>query len=221
LGADAKILPPAEPSHDCTLCPRLSGFIREWRGREPLWHNGPVPLFADADPARIRLLIVGLAPGLRGANRTGRPFTGDHAGELLYRMLLKHGFATGAYAASPDDGVQLRGAAIINAVRCVPPQNKPLPDEINTCRRFLAPAFSAWPGLRAVVTLGAIAHASTVKALGLRAAEHPFKHGGETRIGALAILPSYHCSRYNTNTGVLTEEMFNAVFARAAERSAD
>jgi uracil-DNA glycosylase len=198
------------------LCPRLSSFTRQWRAAEPDWHNGPVPVFADRDAAAIRLLIVGLAPGLRGANRTGRPFTGDHAGGLLFKTLLAHGFARGAYDARPDDGLVLCNAAIINAVRCVPPQNKPLPVEINTCRRFLEPAFGAFPGLRAVITLGAIAHASTVKSLGARLADHPFKHGGQTRIGALNLLPSYHCSRYNTNTGVLTESMFNDVFAAAA-----
>jgi uracil-DNA glycosylase len=208
---------PFEPSHHCALCPRLSGFIHEWRAKEPSWFNGPVPVFADPDPSNIRLLIVGLAPGLRGANRTGRPFTGDHAGELLYQTLLKRGFANGTYDARPDDGVSLANTAIINAVRCVPPQNKPIPEEINTCRQFLAPAFSAWPNLRAVVTLGAIAHTSTIKALGERVAAHPFKHGAQSKIGALTILPSYHCSRYNTNTGVLTPDMFDAVFANAAK----
>jgi uracil-DNA glycosylase len=208
-----------EPSHDCALCPRLHGFIAEQRKKEPSWHNGPVPVFSDS-VAKVRLLIVGLAPGLRGANRTGRPFTGDHAGELLYTMLLKHGFATGTYRASPDDDVALEYAAIINAVRCVPPQNKPTPEEITTCRRFLAPAFPAFPALKAVLALGAIAHQSTVKALGERVALHPFKHGGESRIGSLTLLSSYHCSRYNTNTGVLTEQMFNSIFIRAAELAA-
>jgi uracil-DNA glycosylase family 4 len=169
-------------------------------------------VFADrAD--RVRLLIVGLAPGLKGANRTGRPFTGDHAGGLLYSMLLRHGFAEGVYRAEPDDGVALKRAAIINAVRCVPPQNKPTPDEINTCRRFLSPAFSAFPSLKVVMTLGAIAHHSTVRALGGRVAAHPFIHGAEQDLGGFRLLSSYHCSRYNTNTGVLTEAMFRAVFA--------
>jgi uracil-DNA glycosylase len=209
----------AEPSRDCALCPRLHGFIAGQRRKEPDWHNAPVPVFAD-DAERVRLLIVGLAPGLRGANRTGRPFTGDHAGELLYKMLLKHGFANGVYRASPDDGVTLKRAAIINAVRCVPPQNKPTPEEINTCRQFLTPAFAAFPGLRVVLALGAIAHQSTVKALGERGAAHPFKHGGESRIGGLTLLSSYHCSRYNTNTGVLTEQMFNSIVLRAAALAA-
>ncbi|MCU0832729.1 MAG: uracil-DNA glycosylase [Rhizobiaceae bacterium] len=204
-----------EPSRDCALCPRLNGFISAQRRAQPDWHNAPVPVFSDA-AARVRLLIVGLAPGLKGANRTGRPFTGDHAGELLYRMLITHGFAKGVYLARPDDGLALDRAAIINAVRCVPPQNKPTPEEINTCRQFLAPAFTAYPALSVVLTLGAIAHQSTVRALGERVAAHPFTHGGETRIGRLVVLSSYHCSRYNTNTGVLTEQMFNSMFERAA-----
>jgi uracil-DNA glycosylase len=204
-----------EPSRDCALCPRLNGFIAETRLREPDWHNAPVPVFGDA-AEKVRLLIVGLAPGLKGANRTGRPFTGDYAGDLLFRTLIRHGFASGTYDARPDDGLSLSGTAIINAVRCVPPQNKPTPEEITTCRRFLTPAFSAFANLKVVVTLGAIAHQSTVRALGERVAAHPFRHAGETRIGSLAVLSSYHCSRYNTNTGVLTEQMFNSVFERAA-----
>jgi uracil-DNA glycosylase len=204
----------AEPDHDCSLCPRLSQFTKEWRAKEPNWHNGPVPVFADSNISNIELLVVGLAPGLRGANRTGRPFTGDYAGDLLYKMLLKHGFANGAYDARPDDGVSLHKTAIINAVRCVPPQNKPTPKEINTCRQFLTPAFSGYAALKVVLSLGQIAHQSTVKALGGRVAAHPFKHNAATNLGGLVLISSYHCSRYNTNTGVLTEQMFDDVFVR-------
>ena len=199
-----------EPNYDCDLCPRLSQFTREWRGKEPEWFNGPVPVFADKNS--VNLLIVGLAPGLRGANRTGRPFTGDYAGDLLYKMLLKHRFASGRYQARPDDGVMLNQTAIINAVRCVPPQNKPTPEEINTCRQFLTPAFKGFPALKVVLTLGQIAHQSTIKALSGRVAAHPFKHNVATDIGELTVISSYHCSRYNTNTGVLTEQMFDEVF---------
>lgn len=201
-----------EPAYDCTLCPRLSQFTREWRAKEPGWFNGPVPVFADRQIANVEFLIIGLAPGLRGANRTGRPFTGDFAGDLLYQMLIKHKFASGFYGARPDDGVTLNKTAIINAVRCVPPQNKPTPEEINMCRQFLKPAFSTYPRLKVALTLGQIAHQSTVKALGGRVAAHPFKHNASTKIGELTVISSYHCSRYNTNTGVLTEAMFDEVF---------
>ena len=201
-----------EPDYDCSLCPRLSQFTRGWREKESEWHNGPVPVFSDKTVSNIQLLIVGLAPGLRGANRTGRPFTGDYAGDLLYKMLLKHGFASGVYNARPDDGVTLHNTSIINAVRCVPPQNKPTPEEIKTCRQFLTPAFTGYAALKVVLTLGAIAHQSTVKALNARIAAHPFKHNVATTIGKLTVISSYHCSRYNTNTGVLTEQMFDDVF---------
>ena len=201
-----------EPAYDCELCPRLSQFTREWRSKEPHWFNGPVPVFADNNISNVELLIVGLAPGLRGANRTGRPFTGDYAGDLLYKMLLRHGLATGVYKERPDDGLVLVQTAIINAVRCVPPQNKPTPQEINTCRQFLTPAFSHFPALKVVLTLGQIAHQSTVKALGGRVVAHPFKHNVATQIDRLTVISSYHCSRYNTNTGVLTEQMFDDVF---------
>jgi len=160
------------------------------------------------------LLIVGLAPGLQGANRTGRPFTGDYAGDLLYATLLAFGFAKGAYQARPDDGLTLIDCRISNAVRCVPPQNKPLPLEIRTCRQFLEATLADMPRLRAVVALGRVAHESTVKALGLRAAAAPFAHGAVHEAGRLKLYDSYHCSRYNTNTGVLTAAMFESVFAR-------
>ena len=204
----------AEPFHDCPLCPRLHDFIATWRQREPTWFNGPVPSFLPPEgDESVRLLIVGLAPGLRGANRTGRPFTGDYAGDLLYSTLIRFGFAKGIFRARPDDGLTLVGSAITNAVRCVPPENKPLPVEINTCRQFLVPTIGRFANLSAIVTLGAIAHQSTVKALGGRIAANPFKHGARYDLGGVNLFPSYHCSRYNTNTGVLTEDMFVRVFA--------
>ena len=203
-----------EPARDCPLCPRLHGFIAAWREREPGWFNAPVPTWADArGDDHVRLLVVGLAPGLRGANRTGRPFTGDYAGDLLYRTLGDFGFANGTFEARPDDGLQLVGAAVTNAVRCVPPENKPVGAEINTCRAFLAPTLRRFPHLEAVVTLGTIAHQSTVRALNGRVQAHPFGHGTRNEIDGLAIFSSYHCSRYNTNTGRLTEPMFRDVFA--------
>ncbi len=207
----------AEPPRDCPLCPRLHDFLAEWRAKEPAWHNAPVPTFTPPEgDASVRLLIVGLAPGLRGANRTGRPFTGDYAGDLLYSTLIRYGFATGKFEARPDDSLRLVGTAITNAVRCVPPQNKPLPAEINTCRTFLSATIDRFTALRAVLVLGAIAHQSTVKALGGRLSAHPFRHGGRHAFGGLTLFSSYHCSRYNTNTGVLTEEMFSNVFREIA-----
>ncbi len=203
-----------EPPPDCPLCPRLAEFRALWREREPSWHNAPVRTFGAGDG---RLLIVGLAPGLRGANRTGRPFTGDFAGDLLYATLLKYGFARGTYRADPEDGLTLVDAAIANAVRCVPPQNKPTPAEINTCRPFLEATFAARPGLQAIVALGRIAHETTLRALKQKLSRFPFAHGAVHEIGALRLYDSYHCSRYNTNTGVLTTEMFEAVFERVKE----
>jgi len=202
--------PPAEPSRDCPLCPRLVAFREAARTREPDWFNSPVPSFGRDD---ARLLIVGLAPGLQGANRTGRPFTGDFAGDLLYGTLVDYGFAEGIYRARPDDGLTLLDCRISNAVRCVPPQNKPLPVEIHTCRRFLSATMQSMPRLRAIVALGRIAHDSMLKALGLRAALAPFAHGAVHQADKLRLYDSYHCSRYNTNTGVLTAEMFRSVFA--------
>lgn len=206
-----------EPGHDCPLCPRLHDFIASWRTRESGWFNGPVPTFLPREGrGTTRLLVVGLGPGLRGANRTGRPFTGDYAGDLLYRTLIHFGFAQGQFQARADDGLELVETAITNAVRCVPPENKPLPAEINTCRQFLSPTIASFPRLSAIVTLGAIAHQSTIKALGARLAAHPFKHGVRYDVAGVSIFPSYHCSRYNTNTGVLTEEMFSNVFKSVA-----
>ena len=201
----------SEPPRDCPLCPRLVAFRTEWRAREPDWFNAPVHSFGPLD---ARLLIVGLAPGVRGANRTGRPFTGDFAGDLLYATLLEYGFAKGKYQARPDDGLTLVDCRIGNAVRCVPPQNKPLPAEINVCRQFLIATIANMPGLRAIVALGRVAHESTLKALGVRAVTAPFAHGAMHPAGALKLYDSYHCSRYNTNTRVLTPEMFRSVFAK-------
>jgi uracil-DNA glycosylase family 4 len=200
----------SQPDHDCQLCFRLAEFRALSRKREPEWFNAPVPSFGDPD---VRLLIVGLAPGLRGANRTGRPFTGDYAGDLLYSTLLAFGFASGTYAARPDDGLKLVDCRITNAVRCVPPENKPLPSEINTCRSFLLGTLEEMPRLRAIVALGAVAHATTVKALNLRASVAKFGHGAVHDAGTIRLFDSYHCSRYNTNTGVLTPAMFHDVFA--------
>jgi uracil-DNA glycosylase family 4 len=200
-----------EPDRNCPLCPRLAAFREAARVREPNWFNSPAPSFGDP---KGRLLIVGLAPGLQGANRTGRPFTGDFAGDLLYATLLEYGFAKGVYQARPDDGLTLVDCRIGNAVRCVPPQNKPLPLEINTCRQFLVATIETMANLRAIVALGRVAHESTLKALSLRAAAAPFAHGAIHLAGALKLYDSYHCSRYNTNTGVLTPEMFRSVFAK-------
>ena len=204
-------VPPTGPPRDCSLCPRLAVF-REAQGRaHPEWFNGPVPPFGDA---QAELLIVGLAPGLRGANRTGRPFTGDYAGGLLYTTLRKFGFVEGDYDARPDDGLELRRARITNAVRCVPPQNKPEPSEVANCRRFLAAEISAMPQLRAILALGAIAHHAVIASLGFRRALFPFEHGRLHDLPrGLTLADSYHCSRLNTNTGKLSPAMFEAIFA--------
>jgi uracil-DNA glycosylase family 4 len=200
------------PSHDCPDCPRLAAFRAANRAAYPDWWNAPVPSFGQSD---ARVAIVGLAPGLRGANRTGRPFTGDYAGELLYATLLEFGFASGVYDRRPDDGLTLVDCAIVNAVRCVPPQNKPTPEEIATCRRYLTPAIAAMPRLKVMVALGRIAHESALRALKLTLAKFPFAHGARHPLTAagVSLFDSYHCSRYNTNTGVLTEAMFRQVFA--------
>jgi uracil-DNA glycosylase len=200
----------SEPPRDCPRCPRLVAFREHWRAKEPDWFNAPVHSFGPID---ARLLIVGLAPGLRGANRTGRPFTSDYAGDLLYATLIEYGFARGHYDARPDDGLTLVDARITNAVHCVPPDNKPTPAEIATCRDFLAQRIVAMPKLRAIVMLGRISHDSTVRALGRKLSAAPFAHGARHTVGDLALFDSYHCSRYNTNTGVLTTDMFRKVFA--------
>jgi len=207
-----------KPGRDCPRCPRLKAFRDDWRRREPDWFNAPVASFGRRD---ARLLIVGLAPGLRGANRTGRPFTGDYAGDLLYETLKRFKFARGSYAARPDDGLTLVDARITNAVRCVPPENKPTGPEIATCRQFLLPTIGEMPKLRAIVTLGRIAHDSTVTALATKRSAAAFGHGASHQIGTLRVFSSYHCSRYNTNTGVLTPAMFHQVFANVRAYLAD
>lgn len=186
----------------------------EIRAQFPDWHNGPVPNWGDVSP---RLMIVGLAPGLRGANRTGRPFTGDYAGDLLYATLGKFGLAAGTYAATPDDGLVLKDTMIVNAVRCVPPQNKPVGAEIAACRRFLAATIAANPQVVAFLALGRIGHDSLLSALGARRAAYPFGHGAEHALeDGRRLFDSFHCSRYNTNTRRLTPEMFEDVIGRAA-----
>ena len=201
----SRITPPA----DCPLCPRLVIFRQQARTKEPAWHNAPVPSFGD--PA-ARLLIVGLAPGLSGANRTGRPFTGDGAGNTLYPALARFGWSRGTFDARPDDGLELVDCRITNAVRCVPPENKPTGAEIRTCRTYLEDELR---GPRAILALGRIAHESTLRALGLKPAAYAFAHAAWHDLGPnLALASSYHCSRYNMNTGRLTEAMFDTVLAR-------
>jgi uracil-DNA glycosylase len=208
-GSAEKVGPEAPPK--CVLCPRLVAYRQANEADEPTWFNGAVSSFGTA---QAKLLIVGLAPGRNGANRTGRPFTGDYAGDLLYATLLKFGFAKGRYDARPDDGLTLNGCMITNAVRCVPPENKPTPDEIKTCRRFFEARVAALPKLEIMLALGRIAHDQTLTALGLRKALFPFGHGARHDIGHGRVLfDSFHCSRYNTNTGRLTTEMFHDVFA--------
>jgi len=206
--------PQHEPPRDCPLCPRLHKFRHENRARFTDHFNDPVPTFGPRD---ARLLIVGLAPGLHGANRTGRPFTGDYAGVLLYGTLKKLGLARGEYGERADDGLELIDCAITNAVRCVPPENKPLPSEINTCRQFLKATIDSMSNLRAILSLGKIAHDSVCAALSISKAQHAFAHGARHAFGQITLLSSYHCSRLNTNTGVLTEKMFEEVMKRAKE----
>lgn len=205
---------PAEAPKHCDLCPRLKAFIDASAVKQPDWFNGAVPSFGDDD---AELLVIGLAPGLTGANRTGRPFTGDWAGDLLYATLDKFGFCEGTYDKRPDDGLMLKRAMITNAVRCVPPQNKPVGAEINQCRDFLKARIAALPRLKVLLCLGKISHDSTARGLGLRLAAHPFGHGSEYQAGPYTLLSSYHCSRYNTNTRRLTESMFEDIFARARQ----
>jgi uracil-DNA glycosylase len=200
----------AKPGRDCPRCPRLVDFRKNWRSKEPTWFNAPVPSFGSSD---ARLLIVGLAPGLQGANRTGRPFTGDYAGVLLYETLLRFKFAHGEYGAHPDDGLTLRDCRITNAVRCVPPENTPTPAEIATCRKFLNATIAEMKSLRAILALGRIAHDTVLSALAVKKSAAPFKHGGRYALDGVTLFSSYHCSRYNTNTGVLTPEMFRKIFA--------
>lgn len=203
---------PLEPSLDCPLCPRLAAFRHDNRKKYPDWFNAPVPCFGPRD---ARLAIAGLAPGLQGANRTGRPFTGDWAGDLLYDTLLKQKLARGIYEERADDSLELIDCRIVNSVRCVPPQNKPEPSEIRTCRQFLISELDSMPNLSTILALGKIAHDSVLKTLDARISAHPFKHGAVYEIGKFRLISSYHCSRYNTNTGVLTTEMFETVVAKA------
>ncbi len=200
----------AAPTHDCALCPRLAAFRAANQDAYPDFHNGPVPSFGSAE---ARLLIVGLAPGLKGANRTARPFTGDYAGDLLYPTLVRFGFARGDYGREPDDGLTLVDCRITNAVRCVPPENKPIGAEIRTCRSFLIDEMRSMPHLKAILALGTVSHGSVLSALGCRKSLYPFGHGALHEVSNSPLLvDSYHCSRYNTNTGRLTEAMFADVF---------
>ncbi len=203
------------PPRDCPLCPRLVLQREALRVEHPTWWNAPVPGFGDEDPW---LAIVGLAPGLQGGNRTGRPFTGDRSGPLLYETLGAFGLAEGVYGGKPDDGLTLNGVRIVNAVRCLPPENKPTPEEVRTCRPFLDADLAAMPSVRVVIALGAVAHQSAVKTMGGRLPKARFAHLAEHRMpDGRMLIDSYHCSRYNQNTGRLTPEMFAAVFARAIE----
>jgi uracil-DNA glycosylase len=211
--ADLSPIPEAEAPRDCPLCPRLVAFRQECRAEHSGWWNAPVPAFGDRE---AWLAIVGLAPGKQGANRTGRPFTGDFAGELLYATLLKFGLAEGEYRASPGDALQLRGAVILNAVKCLPPGNKPIPQEIATCRNYFEAALAALPKVRVLIALGQIAHVAAARALGLPPSSTKFGHGAENVApGGRILLSSYHCSRYNQNTGRLNAAMFESVFERA------
>ena len=212
--ADLSPIPEAEAPRDCPLCPRLVAFRAQCRAEHPDWWNAPVPAFGDA---QAWLAIVGLAPGKHGANRTGRPFTGDFAGELLYATLLKFGLAEGEYRATPDDGLRLKGAIILNAVKCLPPANKPEPSEIATCgRNYFEPSLAALPNVRVLVALGQIAHVAAARALHLKPSAVKFGHGAENAApDGRILLSSYHCSRYNQNTGRLDPPMFESVFERA------
>lgn len=209
----------AEPPADCELCPRLVQYRRENQAAEPTWFNGAAPSFGDEE---ARLLVVGLAPGRGGANRTGRPFTGDWAGDLLYPTLEKYGLSTGTFQQDARDNLKLVDALITNAVRCVPPQNKPIGAEMNNCRPFLTARIAALPKLKVLIALGRVAHDNTLKALGYKQSAFKFAHGAEHAIegphGPVTVINSYHCSRYNTNTKRLTEAMFHDVFAAARER---
>ncbi len=204
----------SEPQSDCFFCPRLANFRQTNRIAHPDWFNSPVPSFGSGDAS---LLIVGLAPGLKGANRTGRPFTGDYAGLLLYETLLAYGFARGTYDQRPDDGLVLTGCRITNAVRCVPPENKPTPDEAAACRGFLAATLKEMQNVRAILVLGRIAFEAALRALALKPSQYKFSHGGAVELGAgCKLFSSYHCSRYNTSTGKLTPEMFRDVFDKVS-----
>ncbi|HEU0309767.1 MAG TPA: uracil-DNA glycosylase [Sphingomicrobium sp.] len=211
--ADLSPIPQAEAPRDCPLCPRLVALRQQCRAEHPDWWNAPVPAFGDPD---AWLAIVGLAPGKHGANRTGRPFTGDYAGELLYATLLKFGLAEGEHRGDPSDGLRLKGAVILNAVKCLPPQNRTLPIEEANCRPFLMAAIAALPNLGTFIALGKVAHDGLCRSLGMPLSRAKFVHGAEHHLpdGKL-LIDSYHCSRYNQNTGRLDAAMFEVVFERA------
>jgi uracil-DNA glycosylase family 4 len=199
------------PAADCPICPRLVDYRRANQAANPTWFNGAVPSFGPLD---ARVLVVGLAPGVRGANRTGRPFTGDFAGVLLYETLIAYGFATGTYGADAADGVALHDCRVTNAVRCVPPGNLPTPAEIGGCNPFLTRELAAMKRLRIVLALGGVSHKAVLRARGLRASHVPFVHGAVHELPeGLMLVDSYHVSRLNTNTGRLTVPMFQAVVA--------
>lgn len=203
------------PTRDCPLCPRLAAFRDANRAAHPDWHNAPVP---DFGPADAPLLIIGLAPGMQGANRTGRPFTGDYAGDLLYETLLDFGLASGRYERRPDDGMRMTGCRIINAVRCVPPQNKPTPAEIKTCNAFLQRDMAGMSGVKSILALGSIAHDAVLTANGLKKSAFRFGHAAQHRLpNGITLTDSYHCSRYNTNTNRLTRDMFRAAMQLAKD----
>lgn len=208
---------PTEPPRNCPICPRLVEYRAANRAQHPDWFNGPAPSFGDP---KGRLLVLGLAPGRQGANRTGRPFTGDYAGVLLYDTLIKFGFATGRFEARPDDSLKLTDCMVSNAVRCAPPGNKPLPVEEANCRPFLHARLDALPNLKAIVTLGDVSRRNLLKALGAKANAAAAGHGVQTDVGPYRIFGSYHCSRLNTNTGRLTTPMFEDVF-RSVRRFLD
>ncbi len=202
---------PPDPAPGCAICPRLVAYREDTRAKHPEWYNGAVPSFGDAE---ARLLVLGLAPGVRGAHRTGRPFTGDYAGDLLYATLTKFGFANGKFAADPADGLELHDCMVTNAVRCVPPQNKPVADEINHCNAYLAEELDQVPDGGVILALGQIAHKAVVRATSGRQKDHPFGHGLQTELArGIRLVDSYHCSRYNTQTRRLTPAMFDAVFS--------
>jgi uracil-DNA glycosylase family 4 len=201
-----------EPNKNCSKCRRLYNFRKKNQSNNPDWFNAPVPTFGELSSS---LLIVGLAPGLQGANKTGRPFTGDYAGDLLYKTINKFNFSKGKYAGTIDDNLKLKDCTITNAVRCVPPQNKPISEEINNCNNFLKKTIEIHKNLKVIIALGLIAHKSIISALNLKQKLYKFKHGNKHKIDNLILIDSYHCSRYNTNTGRLNQEMFEKIFFEA------
>ena len=201
-----------EPNKNCSKCRRLYNFRKKNQSNNPDWFNAPVPTFGELSSS---LLIVGLAPGLQGANKTGRPLTGDYAGDLLYKTINKFNFSKGKYAATIDDSLKLKDCTITNAVRCVPPQNKPISEEINNCNNFLKKTIEIHKNLKVIIALGLIAHKSIISALNLKQKLYKFKHGNKHKIDNLILIDSYHCSRYNTNTGRLNQEMFEKIFFEA------